>query len=389
MSTTTSDAARVHREALVEHLKSEKVIQSDAWHRAFSIVPREVFVPRWYEQEGTDKGISAWREHDATSDDSLPLVYRDVTLVTSLDPDTAEQIDTGLWTGIPTSSSTLPSVLAPMLEELGVENDTTVLHLGTGPGYLVALLCARLGDRFVYSMDIDPAIVRAAQQRLASIGYEPHLVSDDGRGGYPTGEQFDRIISTCSLPEITDGLMRCTKPGTVIVTNIGFGIESGVVRLVIDDAGGAAGHFTDHGGTFMAARGTAQTYPVKERAQLAEETDTRTTSVSGADFRANYAFRLLLAAELRGAEFVYHSDSATGALSIQLQQPDGTWARSPIAGEQTVTYGGAPSLWRTVEQMWAWWTEQGRPEQEQFDYVREADGLAHITHRNSGRRWNL
>ncbi|MER5413931.1 methyltransferase domain-containing protein [Streptomyces virginiae] len=386
---TISDAARVHREALVEHLKSQKLIRTDEWYRAFATVPREVFVPRWYEQETLDKGISAWREHDAASGDSLPLVYRDMTLVTALDPDTAEQVDPALWTGIPTSSSTLPSVLAPMLEELDVKNDTTVLHLGTGPGYLVALLCARLGDRFVYSMDIDPAIVRAAQQRLASIGYEPQLVPDDGREGYPTGEQFDRIISTCSLPEITDGLMRCTKPGTVIVTSLGLGIEGGVVRVVVDETGRASGHFTDHGGTFMAARGTAQTYPVKERAELAAETDTRTTSVSGSDFRENYTFRLLLAAELRGAEFVYHSDAATGALSIQLQQPDGTWARSPIAGEQTVTYGGAPSLWRTVEQTWAWWTEEGKPEQEQFDYAREADGSACITHHNSGRRWNI
>ncbi|MFF4454969.1 methyltransferase domain-containing protein [Streptomyces goshikiensis] len=388
MSTTTSDAARVHREALVEHLASGNLIRSDEWRRAFSVVPREVFVPRWYEQETTDKGISAWREHDATADGSLPLVYRDVTLVTAIDPETAEQVDAGLWTGIPTSSSTLPSVLAPMLEELDIEDDTSVLHVGTGPGYLVALLCARLGDRYVYSMDIDPTIVRAAQQRLAAIGYAPQLVPDDGREGYPTGEQFDRIISTCSLPQITDGLMRCTRPGTVIVTNIGFGIESGVVRVRVDDAGRASGHFTAHGGTFMPARGAAQTYPAKEHPQLAPEAGTRTTSVTGADFRTNYAFRLLLAAKLRAAEFVYHSD-ASGALSIQLQQPDGAWARSPITGEQTVTYGGSPSLWRTVEQTWSWWTEEGRPQQEQFDYIREADGSAYISHHNSGLRWAI
>ncbi|MFC9294360.1 methyltransferase domain-containing protein [Streptomyces sp. NPDC057011] len=388
MSTTISADARPHLDTLVRELRNAGLIRSDAWQAAFSAVPREVFVPRWFEHETTDKGISAWRERTVTSD-SLPLVYRDETLVTALDPDTAEQVDEGLWTGIPTSSSTLPSVLAGMLQELKVEDGTTVLHLGTGPGYLVAVLCARLGDRYVYSMDIDPDLVRAAQQRLASIGYEPQLVPDDGRQGYPTGEQFDRIISTCSLPEITDGLMRCTRPGTVLVTNLGFGIESGVVRLVVEGDGRAVGHFSPHGGTFMPARGNEKTYPVKDRAPLAEETGTRTTSVTGADFRANYTFRLLLAAELRDAEFVYYSDPATGNLSIQLQQPDGTWARSPIAGDPTVTYGGSPSLWRNVEQAWAWWTDQGRPEQEQFDYVREADGSAHITHHNSGRRWNL
>lgn len=253
----------------------------------------------------------------------------------------------------------------------------------------MALLCARLGEHLVHSMDISRVIVQDARQRLASIGFEPRLTFGDGRGGLPTGERFDRIISTCSLPEITDGLMRCAKPGTVLVTNIGLGIESGVVRLVVDDAGRAAGHFTVTGGTFMPARGDERTYPVKERAALAVETATRPTSVTGADFRSNYPFRVVLAAELRDTEFVYHSDSGTGTLSIQLQQPDGTWARSPITGESTVTYGGSPELWHRVDQAWSWWNEQGRPGQERFGFVREADGSAHITHDDSGRRWNL
>ncbi|MER0245311.1 methyltransferase domain-containing protein [Streptomyces sp. HSW2009] len=389
MSQSPLDVARPYLTALVESLKQDGAIRSERWLDVFSTVPRHLFVPRWYEMGTTDKGVAAWRMLDTTDERRLPLVYRDETLVTTLDPDTAERVDEHTWTGIPTSSSTLPSVLAGMLEDLGIEDDDLVLHIGTGTGYLVALLCARLGQRAVYSIDIDPTTVESAREHLAQAGYEPQLAVGDGRKGYPGTKPFDRIISTCSLPGLTDDLMANTKPGTVIVTDVGLGVEGGVVRLVVRDDGRCSGRFTTAGGRFMPARSAETSYPPTERPDHEPEAATRTTSVSGRDLRSNYAFRLLLAAELRDAEFVYHCDDETGVVSFQLQRPDGSWARSPITGEQTVTFGGAPSLWSRVEHLWAWWTENGRPEHDRLVYVREPDGSAHIVYPDSGRRWSL
>ncbi|MEU3600517.1 methyltransferase domain-containing protein [Streptomyces sp. NPDC006798] len=383
------DVARPHLTSMVEALRAARAIRTEPWVEAFSAVPRHPFVPRWYEMGSADDGISVWRMVDADDERRLALVYRDETLVTALDPATAERVGEHTWTGIPTSSSTLPSVLAGMLEDLDVEDGDRALHIGTGTGYLVALLCARLGEKSVFSIDIDPATVDSAREHLAQVGYEPRLTFGDGRKGYPDAGPFDRIIATCSLPGLSDELMTDTRPGTVIVTDIGLGIEGGVVRLVVDGNGRASGRFTTAGGRFMPARSGAATYSPAEPLDYAPEAATRTTGVTGLDLRSNYAFRLLLAAELRETEFVYHSDERTGTVSIQLQRPDGSWARSPIAGEPTVTFGGTPSLWRRVEHLWAWWTENGRPEHDRFAYVREPDGSAYVAHHDSGRRWPL
>ncbi|MFI0728459.1 hypothetical protein ACH4S9_05485 [Streptomyces sp. NPDC021225] len=63
-------------------------------------------------------------------------------------------------------------------------------------------------------------------------------------------------------------------------------------------------------------------------------------------------------------------------MAIQLQRRDGSWARAPLTGERvgTVTYGGAVDLWERTEAAWLWWNDHGRPAQDRFGYVREADG---------------
>lgn len=226
MSTTSLDVAGPHLAALVEQLKKAGAIRSARWAEAFAAVPRHVFVPRWYEMEMNDKGISVWRKQHALHEGRLPQVYRDITLVTALDPSTAEKVDTDAWTGVPTSSSTLPSLMAGMLEDLHIQDGHRVLEVGTGTGYNTALLCARLGEHLVHTIDIDPELVSAAQSRLAKIGYEPQLVPGDGQTGYPTGERFDRIIATCSVHRhLPAAWIEQTSSDGIIVADIALGIE--------------------------------------------------------------------------------------------------------------------------------------------------------------------
>lgn len=392
MTDPALDAARPHMAALVEELTKAGAIRSPQWAEAFSAVPRHVFVPAWYEQWTNDKGIAVWRlRHAAAHDDQLAAAYRDETLVTALDPNTAEQVDESAWTGVPTSSSTLPSLMAGMLEDLGVEDGHRVLEIGTGTGYNAALLCARLGEHLVHSIDVDPTLVDTARARLRLIEYLPQLTHGDGQNGYPTGDPFDRIIATCSVPSIPAAWIEQTKPGGIIVTDVALGIEGGLVRLAVDEKQRALGHFTGTTGRFMAARNDTRAYPHSERAPYAPEKDTRPTTVTAADIRAHYPFRLLLAVHLPGAELVYHVDDTSGGMSLQIQQTDGSWARAPLTGDhtQTVTYGGSPELWQQAEAAWKWWNDSGRPPQDRFGYVREPDGRASVWHIPDGRRWDL
>ncbi|MGH8906358.1 MAG: methyltransferase domain-containing protein [Egibacteraceae bacterium] len=84
---------------------------------------------------------------------------------------------------VATSSSTQPSLMARMLEALAVWAGQRVLEIGTGTGYNVALLCERLGSALISTIDVDPALVEAAQTRLRAAGHTP-TVAVAGGGGF-------------------------------------------------------------------------------------------------------------------------------------------------------------------------------------------------------------
>ncbi|MGW5231896.1 methyltransferase domain-containing protein [Streptomyces nodosus] len=392
MSALTLDAARPHMTALAEELAASGAIRSEPWAEAFRTVPRHLFVPRWLEQEADDRGITVWRERHATDEGALAAAYRDVTLVTALDPATAVQVDEAAWTGMPTSSSTLPSLMAGMLEDLAVRDRDQVWEIGTGTGYNAALLCARLGADRVHSSDVDPALVETARDRLAATGHLPHLAVGDARQGYPDpAEAFDRIIATCSVPSIPDAWITGLRPDGALVADVALGIEGGLVRLTVDQERRAVGHFTATGGRFMPARGEARTYPAPQRPQRALAVGERPTTLTAADIRAHYPLRLLLAFQLPGAELVYHVDDATGVMAIQIQAADGSWARVPLTGTATgtVTWGGDEELWKQAEAAWQWWNSAGRPPQDTFGYARQPDGRVSVWHVPDGTRWYL
>ncbi|WP_250301230.1 methyltransferase domain-containing protein [Streptomyces sp. A 4/2] len=391
MNQSAADIARPHLAVLSDELAKAGVIRTPQWAEAFSKVPRHVLVPRWYEQETNARGITVWRLRHTVHEGGLEDVYRDRTLVTALDPASAEKVDDQAWTGIPTSSSTLPSLMAGMLDDLSVQDGQRVLEIGTGTGYNAGLLSARLADHLVHSVDVDPDFVQLARTRLGQLGFHPHLAVGDGQSGFPGGGRFDRIIATCSVPRIPDAWIEQTEPGGFVLTDLACGIDGGIVRLAVEADGTATGHYTRTSGRFMPARSAPTTYPNRQRAPYATETGTRPTVVTATDIRGCYPFRLLLGFTLPDAELVYHIDD-DGRTALQLQTPDGAWARTPLTaphGGATVTWGGPGELWEEVEAAWRWWTEQGMPDQSRYGITRAPDGHVHAWYAPDGRRWNL
>ncbi|MEW6646169.1 MAG: protein-L-isoaspartate O-methyltransferase [Pseudomonadota bacterium] len=100
-----------------------------------------------------------------------------------------------------------PRLEARLLQALAVQPDESVLEIGTGSGYVTALL-AQLA-RHVYSVEIVPQLKQAAEQRLAARGLTNVTVDEgDAAAGWPRRGNYDVIAVTGSLPELPQALQQ-------------------------------------------------------------------------------------------------------------------------------------------------------------------------------------
>ncbi|WP_143665740.1 methyltransferase domain-containing protein, partial [Streptomyces sp. st115] len=145
-------------------------------------------------------------------------------------------------------------MVARMLGLLEVQDGQRVVEIGTGTGYVAALLCERLGDDLVHSIELDPAVARQAEEALAQAGYRPHLRVGDGEQPWPGLGPVDRLIATCALRHIPYALLRQVRPGGIVVAPLAREFWSGaLVQLHVQDDGTATGPFRG-GATYMPMR---------------------------------------------------------------------------------------------------------------------------------------
>jgi protein-L-isoaspartate(D-aspartate) O-methyltransferase len=94
-----------------------------------------------------------------------------------------------------------PVVLATMLEALALTGTEQILEVGTGSGYVTALL-EQLGH-YVFSLERLPRLAEAAAERLFRLGYgccDVHL--GDGSQGLADMAPFHAIIVTAAVPRL-------------------------------------------------------------------------------------------------------------------------------------------------------------------------------------------
>ena len=112
-----------------------------------------------------------------------------------------------------------PKMEARVVQELRLKPGERVLEIGTGSGYLTALLSS-LGGR-VLSVEIDPRLSAEAATRLARAGVPPvELAVGDGARGFGTAE-YDAIVLTGSTPVLPDAFVRQLRPGGRIFAIVG------------------------------------------------------------------------------------------------------------------------------------------------------------------------
>jgi protein-L-isoaspartate(D-aspartate) O-methyltransferase len=113
-----------------------------------------------------------------------------------------------------------PRVEARLLQELDLNKHDKVLEIGSGSGYVTALLAKLSG--FVHSIEIDDINKKLATENLTENGItNVSISSGNGISGMPAKAPFDKIFVGGALVEIPDNLKKQLKVGGKLVGFIG------------------------------------------------------------------------------------------------------------------------------------------------------------------------
>jgi protein-L-isoaspartate(D-aspartate) O-methyltransferase len=118
--------------------------------------------------------------------------------------------------------TTQPSLLAQMIEALGLRGGEKVLEIGTGYGWQTALL-ARLAGA-VWSIERWSDLAEVARANLERAGVAgAHVVVGDGTEGLPEQAPFDAIVVTAAFATVPPPLIEQLAAGGRLVQPIGPG----------------------------------------------------------------------------------------------------------------------------------------------------------------------
>lgn len=122
-----------------------------------------------------------------------------------------------------------PIMEARILQALNIQPGDKILEIGTGSGYLTALL-AKLGG-YVESVEIEPKILNQAKNRLDKLGIKNvTLVQGDASQGWNQNESFDVIAITGSFPILPESFQKQLTVGGRMAVIVG---QSPVMEVLL------------------------------------------------------------------------------------------------------------------------------------------------------------
>jgi protein-L-isoaspartate O-methyltransferase len=335
------------------------------WHGELAAVARERFVPDtiWLD---TGTGYAPLRRLDD------PVAWRGH--VAANEPIVTQVDDGGTAPGAlgvaPSSSTSQPSVVALMLAAADLRKVRRILEIGTGTGWNTALLCERLGESAVVSVEIDPEVAAAAADALARNGYRPTLVVADGALGHAEGAPYDRVLATVAvIGEVPYPWIAQTRPGGLVLTPWGTEFCNGaLLRLHVDRDGVGTGRFHQTL-AFIRLRGQRRADDVPEVGGVES-----TSSLSRQQIHQSVSIRAAgFAIGLRvphcGLRIVNRPVDDDFEHVVHLNDPgSGSWARVEVGPQPPfpVHQAGARRLWDEIEAGYDWWRRMARPHANRF-----------------------
>jgi protein-L-isoaspartate(D-aspartate) O-methyltransferase len=113
-----------------------------------------------------------------------------------------------------------PKIEAKMLQELTIKKTDKVLEIGTGSGYMAALLAARA--EHVITVEIRPELAAMAKANLERDGITNVSVEvGNGAEGWSQCRPYDAIVVSGSLPSVPAALLKQLRVGGRLAVVVG------------------------------------------------------------------------------------------------------------------------------------------------------------------------
>lgn len=136
-----------------------------------------------------------------------------------------------------------PYIVARMLEALAIKPTNKVLEVGTGSGYLTALLGELAAQ--VISVERYAALADAARELLGRLGYtNVRVIVGDGSQGFAEAAPYDAIIVSAAAAEVPRALVEQLAEGGRMIIPVGpadsqqlqlIRLENGQPRISLDE----------------------------------------------------------------------------------------------------------------------------------------------------------
>jgi len=113
-----------------------------------------------------------------------------------------------------------PKLEARVLQELALKKTDRVLEVGTGSGYLTALLAHRAGE--VCSVELRPALAAFGRENLERHGTDNVVLEiGDAARGWDSRAPYDAIVLTGSTPVLPRAFLESLNPGARLFAVVG------------------------------------------------------------------------------------------------------------------------------------------------------------------------
>ena len=112
-----------------------------------------------------------------------------------------------------------PYTIAFMLDLLELKKCQNILEIGSGSGYVLALISEIIKEGKIYGIEIIKSLAEKSQ-RLLFKDKKITIINRNGSNGLPEKSPFDRILISASANEIPSNLYPQLKSGGILVTPV-------------------------------------------------------------------------------------------------------------------------------------------------------------------------